>query len=330
LPVPIVSEIPSTAPLSLAFAQRLPATGWAGVLGAIGFGCSPKSLPPEAVPFAAPDLQALDGAPVLELWSTDQPVRYSEAEGVRLAVTDTLLFGAMEAQEDPAIPLEEATEALYMRLFRLLVAHGYPHLFRVWNYFPRITGMEGGLERYRRFTLGRYEAFLAHSRAVELAPAACALGSASGPLNILFLAGRAPGQPLENPRQTSAYRYPVQYGPRSPTFSRALLTEAAGQRQLLISGTASIVGHESRHPDDPCAQAEEAMTNIRALIAEAGRAGLQGPRRLLLKTYIRHPAMLEAVRPVVTAALGPEDQVVFLKADICRPELLVEIEGAWI
>jgi len=317
-------------PLSLSFVAGLPASGCAGVLGAIGFGYAQQNRPPLDIPFAAPDLAPLGGAPVLELWTSDQPVRYSHAEGARLAATDSLLFGALEAGDDPDAPLEDATNALYRRIFELQSSLGYPHLFRVWNYFPQITALAGGLERYRHFTLGRHDAFLAHGRAVETAPAACALGSASGPLTILFLAGTELGQPLENPRQTSAYRYPAQYGPRSPTFSRALVTRAAGQSQLLISGTASIVGHESRHLDDPRAQAEEAMTNVKTLIAEARAAGLTGNRQLLLKTYIRHPAMLEAVRPVVMAGLGPQDRVVFLKADICRPELLVEIEGAYI
>ena len=330
LAVPIATQTALSEPLSLSFAAGPALSDWTGVLGAIGFGWSQAARPPAHIPFAAPDLAPLDGVPVLELWTTDQRIRYSRAEGARLAASETLLFGAFETENEEALPFEDAVYAIYERLFRLLSASGYPHLFRVWNYFPQITADADGLERYHRFTLGRHEAFRAQGRAVETAPAACALGSASGPLTILFLAGTEPGLPVENPRQVSAYRYPAQYGPRSPTFSRALVTRAAGRSQLLISGTASIVGHESRHPDDPGAQAEEAMTNIRALIEEAKRAGLGGSRRLLLKAYLRHPAMLEAVRPVIAAGLGPEDSVVFLKADICRPELLVEIEGAWI
>jgi chorismate lyase / 3-hydroxybenzoate synthase len=286
--------------------------------------------PPAHIPFVALDMPVLGGASFLELWTADRPVSYAGAAGARLAKTEALLYGAFEAAEDPGTSLEETARRLYERLFRILKDEGYPHLYRVWNYFPAITAIEDGLERYQRFTLGRHEAFRADGRAVTAAPAACALGSGSGPLSVLVLAGREPGRPLENPRQVSAYHYPQRYGPRSPTFSRALLAGVGGRAQLFISGTASIVGHESRHLDDPAAQAAEALTNIRSLIAEARRAGLPETGRLFLKTYVRQPSMMEAIRPVVLAELGPSDEAVFLKAEVCRPELLVEIEGAYI
>jgi hypothetical protein len=86
-------------------------------------------------------------------------------------------------------------------------------------------------------------------------PAASAVGIADGPLDLCFFAGRGePPLPLENPRQISTYDYPPQYGPRAPTFSRATLAQIGGQWTLFISGTASIVGHQSLHPDDILAQ----------------------------------------------------------------------------
>jgi enamine deaminase RidA (YjgF/YER057c/UK114 family) len=300
-------------------------------LGAIGFASKAAGLPaPQDIPFAALDIPPLEGGPFYELWTTDEPVRYDRIGGARLATTESLLFGLIEVAEDAAVPLEETSRQLYEQLFGLLGASGYSHLLRVWNYFSGITAETGGMERYRRFTLGRHQAFQGHGRSVEAAPAACALGSGSGPLSLFFLAGKEPGHPLENPRQVSAYRYPAQYGPRSPTFSRALLSRVGGQSQLFISGTASIVGHESLHPDDPAAQTQEVLTNIRALLDEARAAGLATARRLLLKAYVRHPVMLEQIRPIILEQLGAEDRVVFLKAEICRPELLVEIEGAYL
>jgi enamine deaminase RidA (YjgF/YER057c/UK114 family) len=276
------------------------------------------------------DMPVLDGPPVYELWTSDDPVRYFETGGLRLAATDQLLFGALPGVEDPAIPLETMTRQLYDQLFQLLKQEGYLHLFRIWNYLPGITEEVNGLERYQRFTLGRHEAFEAHGRLVEQAPAACALGTAGGLLNVSFMAARQPGRPVENPRQISAYRYPERYGPRSPTFSRALLAGLGAGSQLFISGTASIVGHESRHPGDPAAQAREALANIAQLLAEARQAGHTGAHSLKLKVYVRHAAMLSAIRPVVEAALGPHDEAIYLQAEICRRELLVEIEGAYI
>jgi len=82
---------------------------------------------------------------------------------------------------------------------------------------------------------------------------------------VYFLASPARARALENPRQISAYRYPRDYGPDSPTFSRAAIAAATVGQQLFISGTASILGHESVHIGDAGAQARESAANIAAL-----------------------------------------------------------------
>ena len=95
-------------------------------------------------------------------------------------------------------------------------------------------------------------------------------------LQVYWLAARVAGTPLENPRQVAAYRYPRQYGPQSPTFARAMLPPAGSDMPLLLSGTASVVGHETRHPGDVLAQLDETFANLDSLldIASLGRVGL--------------------------------------------------------
>src|SRR4029077_5387998 len=135
---------------------------------------------------------------------------------------------------------------------------GYGHLLRVWNYFPHINDDADGVERYVRFNAGRHDAFAAKGRATATdAPAACALGSRGTDLVIYFLAAKRAGQQIENPRQVSAFRYPPQYGPRSPPFAGAMLARPTGKPLLFVSGTASIVGHETLHHGDAAAQAAE-------------------------------------------------------------------------
>jgi hypothetical protein len=110
--------------------------------------------------------------------------------------------------------LQAATEEAYRRIFRLIEREGLPHLWRVWNYLAAINGESNGLERYRQFNIGRQDAFLEFSRgATGNVPAACAIGLASGPLSIAFMAGDQPAVPVENPRQVSAYNYPASYAP---------------------------------------------------------------------------------------------------------------------
>ena len=125
-------------------------------------------------------------------------------------------------------------------------------------------------ERYKLFCLGRARAFAAvHATSPDIGyPAASAVGKPRGvrTLQVCWLAGREAGTTLENPRQVSAYDYPRQYGPAAPSFSRAALTP---DPLLLISGTASIVGHASVHLGDVAAQLEETLANLDNLLRHA-------------------------------------------------------------
>ena len=121
---------------------------------------------------------------------------------------------------------------------------------------------------------------------------------------------------IENPRQVSAYRYPREHGPASPSFSRAAL---GPDHTLFVSGTASIVGHVSRHHSDPLAQLDETLRNLQALNA------LPESRSDLLKVYVRDPVHAALIRQRLLAWSAPQ-QTLLLSADICRRELLLEIE----
>jgi chorismate lyase/3-hydroxybenzoate synthase len=295
------------------------------VLGVIAFGQADSQRIDERWPMAWIDLPPLRSPVLYEVWQTDAPIAYGRDQDIAFAKTQDLLFGALTAENTN--DLAALTAKAYERIFAFVARSGFPHFLRIWNYFPAITAQEGGMERYHAFSLGRAQAFLAQGSQVENAPAACAIGTRSGPLTILFLAAKREGQPIENPRQISAYRYPAQYGPKSPIFSRALVASAAGGPVLFISGTASIVGHESRHPDDFPAQLAETLANLDALKTEARKAGLPEGGRFLLKAYIRDGAGVGAVEKAVKIWLGDTGALVCLTGDICRKELLVEIEG---
>lgn len=271
-----------------------------------------------------------------ETWQCDGPRSAGVNEEIRWRRAGDLLFGVIELDEARFAgiadkpPLQAASEVAYDRIFRLLDAHGLPQLWRVWNYLAAINEDTDGLERYRQFNIGRQDAFLTfHRGTTGNVPAACALGVAGGPLSIAFMAGKIPAIPVENPRQISAYNYPAEYGPRSPTFSRAALVYPPGQEVLFISGTASIVGHLTVHPGDVAAQAGEAMANIAAVVNEANRLTCTTPyglSELSYRVYIRRaddlPSVRAALLPLIQGA-----EAVFVQADICRTDLLVEVEA---
>jgi enamine deaminase RidA (YjgF/YER057c/UK114 family) len=321
---------------------------WADVLGVVTFIGSGTTKPPAAGPAGIPIAHV--STPVLptagdlyEVWRCGEPAESGEHERVRFRRSRELLFGCIAIPEtdrarassdaDMHSPLQEVTAQAYRQIFATLAAENYPHLLRVWNYLPAINRDEHGSERYRQFNRARQLALRAGGRAHEgTVPAASALGSPlASPLVVYFLAGRTAPTFVENPRQVSAYHYPRQYGSHRPAFSRATLLRQGVGLALLISGTASIVGHRSLHLGDAAAQTRETLANIEALLAEANRTA-RGARfelsALACKVYVRRPADLPLVQAELDGALGADARVIYLQADICRRDLLVEIEAA--
>jgi enamine deaminase RidA (YjgF/YER057c/UK114 family) len=230
----------------------------------------------------------------------------------------------------PDLDLEAATHELYQRMF---AAIGSSHLYRIWNYVPHINATESGLENYRRFSLARSEAFEARFGAAfqHHLPAASGVGLATGTLAIAFLAGECQPRHFENPHQIPAFEYPADYGPRPPSFSRATLVDGPTRRELFISGTAAIRGHATISPGDLGGQLACTRENLHAIAQAAGAGADFGARdgwQRALKVYVRHASDFPHVRrDLETHLLQREDRVTYLQADLCRAELLVEIEA---
>ncbi len=322
---------PSVPPL----VARMGASDWRGsargqALGGWGYGMADEAHGLVALP--APVLSG--SAACGDVWFTQHPVQTGQTGAVRWRTDGHWLQGAADVpagSED----LQPLARNLYRDLFETLKTTGFQHLQRLWNYLPQINVTTLGMERYRQFNAGRQQAFLDHGHdAFEGSPAACALGVDSDHLCLRFLAARLASRPVDNPRQVPAYRYPSSYGPRAPTFSRAALTDqGAGRVGLWISGTASIVGHSSVHPGDVVAQTRETVNNLLAVLhsAEAACTARFSLADLVACVYVRHPEHQAMVQAELDKAWGPAspaaNQAVYVKADVCRAELLVEVEG---
>ncbi|WP_241011961.1 endoribonuclease L-PSP, partial [Burkholderia sp. Ac-20392] len=295
---------------------------------------------------------------VCEIWQCHAHDLRSERRGAlhyRYSETAGLVFGSIVVHEtsdthdlpeahDSGTPLERATRDAYRALFDVLDSLGMPHPLRIWNTVPAINAVQFGIERYRQFNIGRQHAFDACRRALTGGvPAACALGSVVpvagdaspvAPLAIHFLASRTPADPVENPRQVSAYHYPAEYGPRAPTFARAAAwSQGDAAPVLFVSGTASIVGHRTVHPGDVVAQTRETVANLAAVLEQAARQG-HGPFSLAdlsYRVYVRDAGdteALAAIERVLREAVGPGVRLLVVHADVCRDDLLVEIEAS--
>jgi chorismate lyase/3-hydroxybenzoate synthase len=279
-------------------------------------------------------LPVLDRQTISESWVTAGPVHAGEDNHIRFAAADHYLVAHLASNASELKHTERTVEDMYSRLLVFCKRQGFSHLVRTWNYLPDIHH-DDGLERYRRFSVGRAHAFDATELADDRLPAGTVIGSAPGTaMSVTTLATRVPLRMVNNPRQVDAFRYPAQYGPRSPSFSRAVLLPGQPKQCLLVSGTASIVGHESLHPNDVAAQTEETCANIIHLIDEAQREQPDRTRRNFSKAafrvYLRDPEYLEVARAIHQAHFG-DAPTIYLQGDICRQELLIETEAAiWL
>ena len=301
------------------------------VLAALVFGVTPPPMDDARVIHVG--LATADGRPAVELWRASGAASTGVSGPIRFAIQGDFLFGCLEIHEQDYGGMPAAAEAAYRMLLEFQQFQPQRHLLRVWNYLHAINEGDGDLERYRQFCIGRARGF--GDLKPERLPAGTAVGrrDRAGLLQICWLAARHPGRPVGNPRQMQAYQYPRQYGPMPPSFSRAILLS---NDELMGSGTASIVGHESLHGGNLEAQIDETLTNLREL-CRAGDRMIACPQRanrsdatVAVKVYLRRGDTAPAVAARILAGLPGAKSLLLLEADICRRELLVEIECTWV
>jgi chorismate lyase / 3-hydroxybenzoate synthase len=304
------------------------------VMAAIRFGRrSETSGDPREIPLTMDLLATLgvkgaaDG--IAELWTSDRAVDFDRDDRIGYSQNGEYLFGHIYLLEVELGSVAAAAFQAYAQVTAFLERHGYPQLLRCWNFLHNINVGAHDQERYRQFCLGRYQALAGRPGFERALPAATAIGMPEPGLLVYFLAGKIPGVQVENPRQVPAFQYPRAYGPRSPSFSRATFTLLAGEPHLLVSGTASVVGHATQHPDDASAQLDETLANLGAVLDHGATQHLKGSlwKPQALRLYLRHRADLPIVRSKLERALPPETPVAVLEGDICRRDLSLEIEG---
>ncbi|MFO1506930.1 MAG: pteridine-dependent deoxygenase [Lysobacterales bacterium] len=259
-------------------------------------------------------------APV-EAWLVTGPVSRGVDGSIRWTGDRDYLHFAIELEEGRWGGLAATAEAAYRGLLDFLDGHQTPHLLRIWNHVDSINEGDGDAERYRQFCVGRQRGIAGRLRGF---PAATAIGCRNGRrvLQVYGLAARLPGRGIENPRQVSAWNYPRRYGPSPPAFARALATPAG---TLLLSGTAAVVGHASRSDGDLEGQMRELLANIDGVATASGLV----PRALrwMLKAYVRERGWADRVTTAARSHFGGSGDLLVLEGDVCRRELLVEIDG---
>ncbi len=230
-----------------------------------------------------------------------------------------------------------------------LQSHGFhfDQIVRTWLYLGDIVGPEGNTQRYKELNRARTDFFQQFRFGASLLPetwdgvvypASTGIG-ANGQDFMASCAAVATSRadvrlvPLENPVQVSAFDYGRHYSPESPKFARAMAVVTGDIATILVSGTASITDSETQHLGDVEAQTRQTLDNIEALIGEANllQHGLPGlgatlADMALARIYVKRQADFPQVRRVCEERLG-DTPAIYAVADVCRPDLLVEIEG---
>lgn len=244
--------------------------------------------------------------------------------------------GGLASRDDSEDPETQSAEAL-AAMDAILEREGmtFGHVVRQWNYIehmlePGVVGPRD-CQRYQVFNDVRT---LAYERATfpHGYPAATGIGQATGGVQIEFIAIDAGSAveiaPLSNPQQVDAHCYSsdVLVGRPArdlaertpPKFERAKRVAWGAGALVFVSGTASIVGEQSIGVGDPTAQTRTTLGHIEAL--------LEGEMPSYLRAYVKHASDIGAVRTVCQSVCG-RTPVTYVQADVCRGELLVEIEG---
>ena len=295
------------------------------VLAVIGFGQRATSNDPRFLNVALEPLTANETR--REVWRAHGSVTHGTQGHVRWCSDGTYSFAAIELSEAMFRGVAETARVAYAELVAWVQSSATPNLLRVWNYFDAINEGQDDEERYRQFCSGR-AAGLGPAFAGNY-PAASAIGTRSGKniLQVYALASRARGVAVENPRQCSAWRYPRQYGPTAPGFARGMRAPTQFP-QLYISGTAAVVGHESHHAGDIEAQLQETLMNLESLLQSAqSRTALGKTSGDILKVYVRRDDDAAWLQSELRRRLGNDIPLLMLQGDICRAELLLEIDG---
>ena len=241
------------------------------------------------------------------------------------------------------------TVAALERLRATLTKAGtdFEHVVRAWFYLGGITQPEGETQRYKELNRARTDCYqnIRFYRSVldphiphGLYPASTGIGMGGTGLVLGCLTLQTERKdafllPLENPQQTPAYAYPPKHSPQSPKFSRAMALVLGSYVTTWISGTASIVHSASRYLGDVEKQTEQTIDNIERLIAPENFAfhGVKGAGAHLhdlakLRVYLKRREDFPKCKAICKRRFGPVP-VIYALADVCRPELLVEIEG---
>jgi len=294
---------------------------------------------------------------VMEVWlldytDTELTFTFSRNEQASVLQIDSPEFSCLFSSQYAAKHLDfkqNAYDCFHLLDATLLRTNfDYSDIVRQWNYIEDITVVNSGnnkcLQNYQIFNDLR-TLFYQKSNFPNGYPAATGIGMENGGCTIEVIALKEKTgntvYPVTNAHQVDAHHYSptVLIGNAidevktisTPKFERgkSMLFEQNGF--LFISGTASIIGELTAFPDDVAKQTQTTIQNIDHLIAADNlvQNRLKTDCKPVInnyRVYLKNEADYSIVKPLCDAHFGTENGI-FVKAGICRDNLLIEIEA---
>uniref|UniRef100_UPI0032173711 chorismate transformation enzyme, FkbO/Hyg5 family n=1 Tax=uncultured Draconibacterium sp. TaxID=1573823 RepID=UPI0032173711 len=272
-------------------------------------------------------------------WAS-KTIKKGDSAGILFQKENTeILIG--NVQSDQKKGYRNDAENTFFALNELLEVAEFPvkSIVRQWNYLKDIIGFDGDKQNYQEFNNVRSEFYKDYFEA-EGYPAATGIGTNRGGVIIEFVAVKSEiikTAPVDNPDQIAAHHYSnkVLVGEEcllktTPKFERARYIELFDKKLMFISGTASITGEKTIGVGDPVLQTEITIQNIKRLYADDVLQKLSKEKLEAkyghARVYVKNRKDFAAIRNTFKKHFG-NLPVVYIIADICRDDLLVEIEG---
>ncbi len=225
---------------------------------------------------------------------------------------------------------------------------GFQDIVRQWNYIEEIILPDpSGSDRPQNYQIFNdiRSAFYQKADFRNGYPSATGIGVANGGCTIATIAlkeNRANSvKPIVNILQANAYNYSngiltgncacMAEKAFSPKFERGKYMKPARNGFIFVSGTASIIGEKTVFEEDIVMQTKTSLVNIERLISADNLMNNNistnsRPGFISFIAYLRNVADYPVVQSLCEDYFG-SDNGIFVKADICRSNLLVEIEA---
>ena len=281
-------------------------------------------------------------------------ITYGQVESLKfskLIVNDYAEYWFAGAEECKGNTIYDASRNAFRQLSSAFQQSGidFNNIVRQWNYVEQIFSSKEidhrNRQNYQQFNEVRSQYYSKYRTEPDF-PAATGIGVDFNGVSIECMLVKSNKTlqviPISNPKQLNSYKYGQvvlrgesakdKKANQAPQFERAKLITDGENSRVFISGTASIVGQETIGLGNIEKQTRVSIDNIELLTSEKNLKShcpeltVLPDKYAYVRVYVKNEKDFPLVKTICREHFG-EIPMCFVKADICRADLLVEIEA---